>query len=153
MSSPPMAPTICRIIQSIAYLWIFKQTYSGHSLAVAGIDRYPRKVTKSMGKKKIARRSKLKPFVKCINYNHVMPTRYQVDLDVKKVSVQIKDEKDEDKEVIVSVDETTLKDPELRMQARKGCKAVFEAGYQAQDKRKSSKATDGVQYFYKKLRF
>merc|ERR1712071_212391 len=32
----------------------------GHAL-VAGIDRYPRKVTKSMGKKKIAKRNKMKP--------------------------------------------------------------------------------------------
>merc|ERR1712136_203880 len=35
----------------------------GHAL-VAGIDRYPRKVTKTMGKKKMTKRSKIKPFVK-----------------------------------------------------------------------------------------
>merc|ERR1739849_74537 len=35
----------------------------GHAL-VAGIDRYPRKGTKSMGKKKIASRNKLKPVSK-----------------------------------------------------------------------------------------
>jgi len=29
-----------------------------------------------MGKKRIAKRSKVKPFVKIINYNHFMPTRY-----------------------------------------------------------------------------
>ena len=34
-----------------------------HAL-VAGIDRYPRKVTKSMGKKKISKRSKIKPFAR-----------------------------------------------------------------------------------------
>lgn len=45
-----------------------------HTL-VAGIDRYPRKVTASMGKKKIAKRSKMKVFVKVFNYNHLMPTR------------------------------------------------------------------------------
>merc|ERR1712226_899525 len=55
----------------------------GHAL-VAGIDRYPRKVTKSMGKKKIAGRNKMKPFIKVINYNHVMPTRYSVDIPVNK---------------------------------------------------------------------
>ena len=47
----------------------------GHAL-VAGIDRYPRRVTKTMGKKKIAKRSRIKPFLKVVNYNHVMPTRY-----------------------------------------------------------------------------
>jgi large subunit ribosomal protein L27e len=35
----------------------------GHAL-VAGIDRYPRKVHKRMGKAKIHKRSKIKPFVK-----------------------------------------------------------------------------------------
>lgn len=45
-----------------------------HAL-VAGIDRYPRKVTTTMGKKKIAKRSKIKAFVKVFNYNHLMPTR------------------------------------------------------------------------------
>lgn len=46
-----------------------------HAL-VAGIDRYPRKVTATMGKKKVAKRSKIKAFVKVFNYNHLMPTRY-----------------------------------------------------------------------------
>ena len=46
----------------------------GHAL-VAGIDRYPRKVTKRMGKKKIKQRSKIKSFVRVFNYNHLMPTR------------------------------------------------------------------------------
>lgn len=35
----------------------------GHAF-VAGIDRYPRKVHKRMGKNKIHKRSKVKPFVK-----------------------------------------------------------------------------------------
>ena len=47
----------------------------GHAL-VAGIDKYPLKVTKPMGKKRVAKRSKIKSFVKVINYNHLMPTRY-----------------------------------------------------------------------------
>merc|ERR1711893_398506 len=42
----------------------------GHAL-VAGIERYPRKVTKSMGKKKLTKRSRVKPFVKVVNYNHL----------------------------------------------------------------------------------
>nr|ACI68468.1 60S ribosomal protein L27 [Salmo salar] len=45
-----------------------------HAL-VSGIDRYPRKVTTTMGKKKVAKRSKIKAFVKVYNYNHLMPTR------------------------------------------------------------------------------
>lgn len=40
-----------------------------------------------MSQKKIERRSKVKPFVKIVNYNHIMPTRYTVatDIDLKNV--------------------------------------------------------------------
>jgi len=47
----------------------------GHAL-IAGIDRYPRKVTRRMGKKKVSQRTKIKPFVKLSNFNHLMPTRF-----------------------------------------------------------------------------
>merc|ERR1711990_231160 len=43
---------------------------------VAGIQKYPLKITKSMSEKKIAKRSKVKPFIKVVNYPHLMPTRY-----------------------------------------------------------------------------
>lgn len=33
-------------------------------LLVAGVERYPLKVTRSMGAKKLAKRSKVKPFIK-----------------------------------------------------------------------------------------
>jgi large subunit ribosomal protein L27e len=33
---------------------------------VAGIERYPRKVTRRMGQKKVQRRSKVKPFIKVL---------------------------------------------------------------------------------------
>merc|ERR1719396_330116 len=36
------------------------------------------KIHKNMSKKKIAKRTRIKPFVKYVNYNHMMPTRYQV---------------------------------------------------------------------------
>ncbi|KAL1137744.1 hypothetical protein AAG570_009440 [Ranatra chinensis] len=65
----------------------------GHAL-IAGIDRYPRKVHKRMSKKKIAKRSKIKPFLKVMNYNHLMPTRYTVaDItsDQKVIPKDIKD--------------------------------------------------------------
>jgi large subunit ribosomal protein L27e len=50
---------------------------------VAGIERYPLKVTKRMSQKKIERRTKVKPFVKVVNYNHIMPTRYIVGTDIE----------------------------------------------------------------------
>ena len=42
---------------------------------IAGVDRYPLKITAGMSKKKVAKRSRVKPFVKVVNYNHIMPTR------------------------------------------------------------------------------
>merc|ERR1712061_63159 len=57
----------------------------GHAL-IAGIDRYPRMVTKRMSKKKVKQRSKAKPFLKVVNYNHLIPTRYTVDINYVKAN-------------------------------------------------------------------
>ncbi|XP_054536113.1 large ribosomal subunit protein eL27-like [Pan troglodytes] len=54
---------------------------------VVGIDRYPRKVTAAMGKKKITRRSKIESFVKVYNYNHLMPTAHSVDILLHKTVI------------------------------------------------------------------
>ncbi|OQR91445.1 60S ribosomal protein L27 [Thraustotheca clavata] len=107
----------------------------GHAI-VAGIDRYPRKITRSMGKKKVAKRSKIKPFVKAINYNHIMPTRYVADIDLKKV-----------------LDEEVLSKAEARVESRKTIKKVFEDRYLNQAACKSEKKAAGVSFFFKKLRF
>ena len=71
--------------QSLRESHIYFQNYDdgtsdkpyGHAL-VAGIERYPRRVIRKMGKKKIKERSKIKPFVRVYNYNHLMPTRLVV---------------------------------------------------------------------------
>jgi large subunit ribosomal protein L27e len=54
---------------------------------VAGIERYPLKVTKRMSAKKIERKTKVKPFIKTVNYNHLLPTRYLVagEIELKNV--------------------------------------------------------------------
>ncbi|XP_048185511.1 60S ribosomal protein L27-like [Perognathus longimembris pacificus] len=57
-----------------------------HAL-VAGIEHYPPKVTANMGKKKSTKRSKIKSFVKVYNYNHLMPTKYSVDIPFDKMVV------------------------------------------------------------------
>lgn len=51
----------------------------GHCI-VAGIDKAPQKILKCMTKRQIMRRSTIKPFVKVVNWNHIMPTRYSFDL-------------------------------------------------------------------------
>ena len=104
----------------------------GHVL-VCGIDRYPRKITKSMSKTKKDKRSKIKPFIKHVNFNHIMPTRYQInDMDLKRV-----------------VDG----DAEDRTEGLKKVKEMFEARYKDQTQGKSQKNKDGAKYFFKKLRF
>lgn len=106
----------------------------GHAL-VAGIDRYPRKVVKAMRKSKVEKRSKVKPFIKVLNYNHVMPTRYSVDFDLKK-----------------HVEESGGIDPSKIKDTRKNLKNIFEEKYKSQTA-KSDKKAAGVGYFFTKLRF
>ncbi|XP_031566007.1 60S ribosomal protein L27-like [Actinia tenebrosa] len=98
----------------------------GHAL-VAGISRYPLKVTKRMGKKRSAKRSKIKPFVKVINYNHLMPTRYSVDVPLDKQNIN----------------KDIFRDPSLKRKALREVKSKFEERY------KSGKN----KWFFQKLRF
>ncbi|KAF0852237.1 60S large subunit ribosomal protein eL27 (rpL27) [Andalucia godoyi] len=49
---------------------------------VAGVERAPRAVTKSMNKRTVSRRSTLKPFLKAVNYNHMLPTRYTLEAEL-----------------------------------------------------------------------
>ncbi|KAK8149370.1 hypothetical protein G3M48_007336 [Beauveria asiatica] len=58
----------------------------GHAV-VAGIERYPSKITRRMSKTRQEKRSKVKPFIKVVNYNHLMPTRYTLELEGLKGSV------------------------------------------------------------------
>lgn len=44
-----------------------------------------------MSQKKIERRSKVKAFVKNVNYNHLMPTRYMVSGDIELKTVVTED--------------------------------------------------------------
>ncbi|KAJ8747802.1 hypothetical protein K2173_006963 [Erythroxylum novogranatense] len=56
----------------------------GHCL-VAGIKKYPGKVIKKDSAKKTAKKSRVKCFIKLVNYQHLMPTRYTLDVDLKDV--------------------------------------------------------------------
>jgi len=98
----------------------------GHAL-VAGMDRYPRPVRRRMGKKKVKLYSKIKPFVKVYNYNHLMPTRYSVDVVLDKATVN----------------KDAFRDPALRRKARREVKAKFEERYK----------TGKNRWFFQKLRF
>ncbi|KAH8112913.1 60S ribosomal protein L27 [Phellopilus nigrolimitatus] len=80
---------------------------------VAGVERYPRKVTKRMGAKKLERRNKVKPFIKAVNYSHLFPTRYTLELEGLKG--------------VVGTD--TFKEPSQREDAKKTVKKLFEDRY------------------------
>jgi large subunit ribosomal protein L27e len=67
-----------------------------HAL-VAGVERAPLKVAKRMSKLKIKRRSTLKPFVKIVNYNHLLPTRFQVTGEFAQSGQELKSVVTEDK--------------------------------------------------------
>ncbi|KAL0282445.1 UNVERIFIED_CONTAM: 60S ribosomal protein L27-3 [Sesamum angustifolium] len=56
----------------------------GHCL-VAGVAKYPSKVIRKDSAKKQAKKSRVKAFIKLVNYNHIMPTRYTLDVDLKDV--------------------------------------------------------------------
>ncbi|KAF9552108.1 hypothetical protein CPC08DRAFT_754934 [Agrocybe pediades] len=94
---------------------------------VAGIERYPRKVTKRMGQKKLAYRSKVKPFIKVVNYSHLFPTRYALELEGLKNSVS----------------QDTFKEPSNREDAKKTVKKLFEERY----------TTGKNKWFFQPLRF
>ncbi|KAJ7948913.1 60S ribosomal protein L27 [Quillaja saponaria] len=56
----------------------------GHCL-VAGVSKYPQKVIRKDSEKKTAKKSRVKAFIKLVNYSHLMPTRYTLDVDLKDV--------------------------------------------------------------------
>ncbi|EGF78095.1 hypothetical protein BATDEDRAFT_26801 [Batrachochytrium dendrobatidis JAM81] len=93
---------------------------------ITGVERYPLRITSSMSQKKVARRSKIKPFIKVINFNHMMPTRYNLDIDLKTI-----------------VTGESVKEPSQRAGARKALKKVFEERYNAGKNK----------WFFQKLRF
>lgn len=96
-----------------------------HAL-VCGLSKEPRKVTKRSSKKTQTRRSSLKAFIKVVNYQHIMPTRYQLDVDLKAV-----------------VTPDTLDNATRKIEARKEAKKLLEEKFK----------TGKNRWFFSKLRF
>ncbi|XP_004300496.1 PREDICTED: 60S ribosomal protein L27-like [Fragaria vesca subsp. vesca] len=78
----------------------------GHCL-VADIKKYPSKVIRKDSAKKTAKKSR----VKLVNYQHLMPTRYTLDVDLKEVVTP---------DVLTSKDKkvTALKETKKRFEER-----------------------------------
>ncbi|CAN6439543.1 unnamed protein product [Victoria cruziana] len=97
----------------------------GHCL-VAGLLKYPKKVIRKDSAKKTAKKSRVKVFIKLVNYNHIMPTRYTLDVDLKDV---------------ITLD--ALQSRDKKVAAVKEAKARFEERFKSGKNR----------WFFTKLRF
>ena len=97
----------------------------GHCLVV-GISKYPKKVIRKDSAKKTAKKSRVKAFVKIVNYNHIMPTRYTLDVDLKD-----------------AVTGDVLESRDKKVKACKEVKARFEERFK----------TGKNRWFFSKLRF
>mmetsp|Transcript_30422 Transcript_30422/g.69163 ORF Transcript_30422/g.69163 Transcript_30422/m.69163 type:complete len:148 (-) Transcript_30422:116-559(-) len=109
----------------------------GHCL-VAGVDRAPRKVHKRMSKKKITRRTAVKPFLKYINYNHMMPTRYQVPTELGAQSL---------------VSDQQMDSSDGRVEAKKFVRNLLQEKFVTPPADKAGKPSKDVLFLRKKLRF
>lgn len=83
-------------------------------------------VKKRQSKKEQEKRARMKTFVKVVNYNHLMPTRYTMDADLKSI-------------VTADVVDNEAK----RTEAKKESKKVLEERFQ----------TGKNRWFFTKLRF
>merc|ERR1712217_978115 len=77
--------------------------------------------------RKRSKRSKVKPFLKAVNYNHVMPTRYSVDISFDKTNIN----------------NDLMKDPMKKKKARNMVRTKFEERYKSCKNR----------WFFQKLKF
>merc|ERR1711968_299965 len=113
-----------------------KERAYGHCV-VAGVAKAPLPITKSMTKgtakmkKLVQRRSRIKTFVKIVNYSHVMPTRYSVENTMVKT-------------LKTHLAPDTFTDPHAKTKFLKASRQVFEAKY---------KEREGQRWLFEKLRF
>merc|ERR1719498_842402 len=103
----------------------------GHVL-VCGIERPPKPVKKSMSKKKITKRSRIKSFTKFVNYVHIMPTRYNVS----------------EKNLAQLVSVEAMKQSESKVAMNKNINKELQKKYLNRGKN-----TPGQRFLYSKLRF
>merc|ERR1711972_1236687 len=112
-----------------------------HAL-VAGIDRYPRRVHKKLSQKRFDRKIKIKPFLKYVNLNHLMATRYtlapELELDGFNKSVE---------EVVKGGQKNVLENADQRSVFRKSLKTLFEGKYRTINLNQSNEQNDKMKFF------
>lgn len=82
---------------------------------VAGVERAPLRVTRRMNANQLKRRSNPKPFVKVVNFNHILPTRFQVTGEFAQGPKELKS----------LVTEDRLATPESRKTLKKEVRTIF----------------------------
>merc|ERR1711939_815501 len=113
-----------------------KERPYGHCVVV-GVARSPLPITKAMCKptprmkKIVKKRSTVKPFVKMVNFTHVMPTRYSVESSMTK-------------SLKAHLSADTFSDPSVKKKFLKAAQAEFEKKYQD---------GEGQKWLFEKLRF
>ena len=117
-----------------------------HALVV-GVERCPMKVHKKMSEKKLKRRSKVKPFVKIVNYNHLLPTRFKVTGEFASGGKELKQ----------IVTEDRLEKADNRKKLVQELKGIFNERYNkptnAGGEDNENSGQTAVDFFFKKLRF
>lgn len=103
---------------------------------VAGIARNVPLVKRADSKKKFIKKTSVKPFVKYVNQNHVLPTRFLVN------DFELKDVKDDN-----------LKTKENREALRKTLRESFSAALRNQANPKENEKAGHTKFFFSRLRF
>ena len=111
-----------------------------HAL-VAGVEKAPMKVSKKMSKEKIEKRSRVKPFVKYVNYNHLVPTRFMVGGEFTPGEKELKH----------YVNEEKMATKDSRAALKKELKNMFQTRYNNPDE--GNEKQPNVDFFFQKLRF
>lgn len=101
---------------------------------VAGLDKGPRKITKKMKKSKIIERAHTKAFIKLVNMDHLIVTRYSLDINFSELS-----KKD-------------FTNPEIKAKTRKEISDLFTKRFLTPGNNEQEQKA-GVEFFFKKLIF
>eukprot|EP00921_Rhytidocystis_pertsovi_P000488 GHVQ01000926.1.p1 GENE.GHVQ01000926.1~~GHVQ01000926.1.p1 ORF type:complete len:148 (+),score=22.41 GHVQ01000926.1:271-714(+) len=114
-----------------------KDRQFGHCL-VCGVEKAPLKVHKKMSKKRVEKRCRVKPFVKFLNFNHLMPTRYTVPSDFDTKSL---------------ITEQQMNNAEDRKNAKKAIRKILYEKFMNPTSDKTGKISKDLVFMRRKLRF
>merc|ERR1719329_2032878 len=89
-----------------------------------------------MSKKRIAKRNRVKPFIKYVNFNHIMPTRYSVPAEVQPQTM---------------VTDQQMDSPDGRIEAKKFIKKLLQEKFNQPPADKAGRPSKDVLYSKKRI--